>query len=168
MKKQIAIFCLNKQKIETYIRREKPCSTDSKDSDNEDDELLLDVEPTTQLSETPNESDKEKCIEPNTQIPEASVETDKDNDDRGPNEPAISPTEELDSSSASTKAPSSPPRRPQRIRRQPKALQYTKFGQPLSFPVWNIVQVPQRLAYVYHPQQLQPRLSHIMSVPVPF
>ena len=151
---------LQKQRRETYIRQEKPCSTDTKDSDIEEDELILYVEPTTELPEASVETDRE--------LPEASVETDRDDGDIGPNEPSISSTEDLDSSLASTEAPSPPPHRPQRIRKQPEVLQYTKFGQPSSFPVCNIVQVPQRLVYFYYPPQLQPRLSHIMPVLVPF
>ena len=50
---------MHEHKRETYIQQEKPCSTGSKDSDNEDDELIMYVEPTTQLPETSNESDKE-------------------------------------------------------------------------------------------------------------
>ena len=157
-----------KQKREAFSWQENPRSMVSKDSDNEEGELIFYVEPTTQLPEISNESEKETCIEPNMQLPEASVETDKDIDDIGPNEPAISSTEDLDSSLASTEAPSSPPRHPQRVRRQVEALQYMKFGQPSSFLVCNIVQVPQRLAYVYYPPQFQQRLSHIMPVPVPF
>ena len=162
---------LQKQRRETYIRKEKPCSTDAKDSEIEDDELILYVEPPTELPEASVETDRElpeASVETDRELPEASVETDRDDDDIEPNEPAISSTEDLDSSLASTEAPSPPPHHPQRIRKQWEVLQYTKFGQPSSFPVCNIVQVPQRLVYFYYPPQFQPRLSHIMPVLVPF
>ena len=151
---------LQKQRRETYIQQEKPCSTDAKDSDIEDNELILYVEPTTELPGASVETDRE--------LPEAAVETDRDDGHIGPNEPAIGSTEDLDSSLASTEAPSPLPLHPQRIRKQREVLQYTKFGQPSSFPVCNIVQVPQRLVYFYYPSQFQPRLSHIMPVLVPF
>ena len=150
---------LQKQRREAYIRQEKPCSTDAKDSEIEDNELILYVEPPTELPEASVEADRE--------LPEAPVETDRDDGEIGSNEPATSSTEDLDSSLASTDAPCPPPHRPQRIRKQPEVLQYTKFGQPSSLPVCNIVQVPQRLVYFYYPPQFQPRLSHIMPVPVP-
>ena len=50
---------LQKQRRETYIRQEKPCSTDARDSDIEDDELILYVELPTELPEASVETDRE-------------------------------------------------------------------------------------------------------------
>ena len=50
---------LQKQRRETYIRQEKPSSTDARDSDIEDDELILYVELPTELPEASVETDRE-------------------------------------------------------------------------------------------------------------
>ena len=143
---------VRKQKRVAYTQREKLCNQVSMDLDNDDDELIL-------------------YVTPDTQLPETSDESDEDSDHIGPKEPISGSTGDLDSSLASTEAPSTPstlPCRPQRIGRQPGVLQYTKFGQPSSLPVCNIVQAPQRLALVYCLPQYQPRLTYIMPVSFPY
>ena len=113
------------------------------------------------LTSYPRDSD----VTVDTQVPEIFDKPDNENDEIAPEEHISSSSGDLNSLFASTDTPSTPPLRPQRVRRQPEVLQYAKFGQPSSFPVCNVVQTPQRPAFVYCRPQFQPRLSCMMPMP---
>ena len=162
-------------RLETELETRDQASTDS---GTDDDELIFYVDrspkedvpvvstPTRSVhSRPPTPYPKDPDVTSATQSLETLAEPDDENEGIAPEEHIVGSTGDLESSFASTEAPSTPPLRPQRFRRQPEVLRYARFGQPLSFPVCNVVQTPQRPAFVCCPPQFQPRLSCMMPMP---
>ena len=164
----------HRPRLETELESRDQASTDL---ETEDDELIFYVDrspkedvpvvstPTRSVhSRPPTPYPRDPDIASATQSPETLAEPDNENEGIAPEEHIGGSTGDLESSFASTDTPSTPPLRPQRFRRQPEVLQYARFGQPSSFPVCNVVQTPQRPAFVYCPPQFQPRLSCMMPM----